>query len=404
MYPWNAATLHALCFVDPGPREGRRYNVPIDGLQGIEPTEKRKQIMQGKSIILLLSLLAGTATTSQAAPSRYRVTPITISAPYYLLQDGGLNNEGAVTLTAYDASFTTTHIYLWRNGKARDLGTPQGEGSYTFSVRGISDRNEIVGSTLSANNPPHGFIWSRGQFEDIGHPPGANYALTLSRIDLHTQIIGFAAVDSGTVNPILWEEGHFIVLPELPGGQTNNGPGGTSLNDINNRGVIVGRSGSDPDDRPKPVMWRNGVISRLPLPPNADSAEADAVNSLAHIVGYANQYTDFPQTDPEEPLFWHDGVVTVLPIPAGSHQAYATAINDSDQIVGFAIADSASYPVLWQKGVAYNLNTLIQSDGLNQPSVSLISAYAINNRGQIVGDAFDPGTGAIASYLLTPQN
>jgi len=47
---------------------------------------------------------------------------------------------------------------------------------------------------------------------------------------------------------------------------------------------------------------------------------------------------------------------------------------------------------------------LIQSDGPNQPSVFLNSAYLINNRGQIIGDAYDSSTGAIASYLLTPQN
>jgi len=359
--------------------------------------------MQRKSTIVLFSLLAGTVAISEAAPSRYRVTPITVPAPYHLLQVGGLNNEGAVTLTAYDASYTTTHIYVWRNGRARDLGTPEGEGTYIFSVYGINDRNEIVGSTLSANSPPHGFIWRDGQFEDIGHPVGANYTLTLFRINRHTQIIGSSGVDSETANPVLWEEGHFTVLPELPGGQTNNGPGGTALNDINDRGVIVGRSGSDPDDRPKPVMWRNGVISRLPLPANADSAEADGINRLDHIVGYANEYTDFPETDPEEPLFWHDGVVTVLPIPSGSNRAYANAINDSDQIVGFAIAGSASYAVLWQQGVAYNLNTLIQRDGPNQQSVFLNSAYSVNNRGQIIGDAYDPSTGAIASYLLTPE-
>jgi len=362
------------------------------------------QIMQRKSTLLLFSLLAGIVTISQAAPPQYRVTPITVAAPYHLLQVGGLNNEGAVTLTAYDSSYTTTHIYVWRNGKARDLGTPEGEGTYIFSVYGINDRNEIVGSTLSANNPPHGFIWRHGQFEDLGHPAGANYGLTLFGINRHTQIIGSSAVDSETVNPILWEEGHFTVLPELPGGQTNNGPGGTALNDINDRGIIVGKSGSDPDDRPKPVMWQNGVISRLPLPANADSAEADGINNLDHIVGYANEYTDFPQTDPEEPLFWSDGVVTVLPLPSGSNRAYAHAINDSDQIVGFAIAGSASYAVLWQNGVPYNLNTLIQSDGPNQPSVFLNSAYLINNRGQIIGDAYDSSTGAIASYLLTPQN
>ena len=354
--------------------------------------------MQHKATLWLFSVLAGTVAVSQAAPPQYRVTPITVLPAPFSLQAEEFNDEGAVTLTAYDANLAT-HIYVWRNGKARDLGTPAGEGTYTFSVNGINDRNEIVGSTLSANAPPHGFIWRHGQFEDIGHPAGANYSLTLFKINLQNQIIGYSAVDDVTVNPILWEEGHFTVLPELPGGQPNNGPGGTAVNDINERGIIVGKSGSDPDDRPKPVMWRNGVISRLPLPANADSAEADGINNLNHIVGFANEYTDFPQTDPEEPLFWHDGVVTVLPIPSDSQEAYAYAINDSDQIVG-----SSGYAVLWQQGGAYNLNTLIRSDDPNKPYISLVYAALINNRGQILAGGSDSRSGAFGPYLLTPQN
>jgi uncharacterized membrane protein len=146
-------------------------------------------------------------------------------------------------------------------------------------------------------------------------------------------------------------------------------------------------------------MWRNGVISPLPLPANADSAEADGINNLNHIVGFANEYTDFPQTDPEEPLFWHDGVVTVLPIPSDSQQAYAYAINDSDQIVGYA-----GYAVLWQHGVVYNLNTLIRGDDPYKPYVSLITAGLINNRGQVIATGSDSRTGAFGAYLLTPLN
>ena len=355
--------------------------------------------MQRKSTLLLFCALAGTVAASHAAsPPQYRLTLIGIPGAY-AVQVGGLNDEGVATVTAYDASFTTPHIYAWRNGAARDLGTPQGEGTYTFSVNGINDRNEIVGSTLSADSPPHGFIWRRGQFEDIGHPAGANYSLTLGKINRRDQIIGYAAIDAETVNPILWEEGHFTVLPELPGGQTNNGPGGTAVNDINAAGVIVGKSGADPDDRPEPVMWRDGVISRLPLPANADSAEADGINNLNHAAGYANEFTDFPQTDPEEPLFWHDGLVTVLPIPSGSQQAFAFAINDSDQIVG-----SANYAVLWQHGVAYNLNTLIRNGDPSKPYVTLAYASLINNRGQIVAGGSDSRTGVSGTYLLTLQN
>jgi len=56
------------------------------------------------------------------------------------------------------------------------------------------------------------------------------------------------------VESFLWEEGHFNVLPELTGSQTNNGSGGTSTYDINDVGIVVGRSGSAPNDLPDPTM------------------------------------------------------------------------------------------------------------------------------------------------------
>ena len=355
--------------------------------------------MRRQSTPLLCSVLISAATLTQAAPPQYRITPIIVPGQSNI-NIGGLNNEGVVSLTAYDSN-NASHISLWHAGTVHDLGVPPFPGVSSFTVSDINDRNDVIGSTFSATSPPHGFIWRNGQFEDIGHPAGASYSLTLTGINSRDQIIGYAAIDSETVESFLWEEGHFNVLPELQGGQPNNGPGGTSTYDINGAGVVVGESGSAPDDLPEPTMWHNGIISRLPLPPNGQSGQANAINSSNHIIGYANAYTDGTPGHPVESLFWHDGVVTVLEVPSDSQQATPFGINDSDQLVGVT---SNGYAVLWQDGIPYNLNNLIRNNDPNKPYVTLSFAFRINNPGQILAAGSDSRTGVSGYFLLTPQN
>jgi probable HAF family extracellular repeat protein len=355
--------------------------------------------MRRQSTLLLCSVLLSAATLAQTAPPRYRITPITVPGQSNI-NIGGLNNEGTVSITASDSN-NASHISLWRAGKVRDLGIPPFAGVSSFAVGNINDRNEVIGSSFSATSPPHGFIWRNGQFEDIGHPAGASYSLTLTKINNRDQIIGYASIDSETVESFLWEEGHFHVLPELAGSQTNNGPGGTSTYDINDAGIVVGESGSSPDDLPEPTMWQNGIISRLPLPPNGQSGQANAINRWSHIIGYANAYTDGTPGHPEESLFWHNGVVTVPQVPSDSQQAAPLGINDSDQLVGYA---SNGYAVLWQDGIPYNLNNFIRNNDPNKPYVTLLFAFGINNPGQILVWGSDSRTGAFGYFLLTPQN
>ena len=348
---------------------------------------------------LLCSVLLSAATLAQAAPPQYRITPITVPGQSNI-SIGGLNNVGTISITAYDSN-NASHISLWQAGKVRDLGIPPFAGVSSFVVADVNDRNEVIGSTFSATTPPHGFIWRNGQFEDIGHPAGASYSLTLTKINNRDQIIGYAAIDSETVESCVWVEGPITVQPGGPGSENKNTPGGAYTNNINDAGIVVGVSGSSPNDLPEPTMWQNGVISRLPLPPNGQSGQANAINSHNHIVGYANAYTDGTPGHPQESLLWHNGAVTVLQVPSDSQQAVPFWINDSDQLVGAA---SSGYALFWQDGMPYNLNYLIRNNDPNKPYVTLSSAFRINNLGQILAEGSDSRTGAFGYFLLTPQN
>jgi probable HAF family extracellular repeat protein len=70
----------------------------------------------------------------------------------------------------------------------------------------------------------------------------------------------------------------------------------------------------------------------------------------------------------------------------------AFGLNDKGQVVG------GSPAFLWENGVGMDLNTLVC------PGTSLQLAWAadINERGEIVGQAYDPSSGDTPGFLATP--
>jgi probable HAF family extracellular repeat protein len=111
-----------------------------------------------------------------------------------------INERGQVVGWAFwprrAGSSVAPHVFLWQNGKMRDLGRPHGEG---FGPAIINDRGQII-TTLYYGGDSHGFAQSSRAY--------------------------------------VWHDGAWIALPPLAGRWT-----GTTAYRINNSGQILGSSG-----------------------------------------------------------------------------------------------------------------------------------------------------------------
>ena len=95
-------------------------------------------------------------------------------------------------------------------------------------------------------------------------------------------------------------------------------------------------------------------------------------------------------------FLWQNDVMTDLGTLAGDYSSYGNSINDEGQIVGVSCDINGNCsPFLWQNGTMTDLNTLIPTNS----NLYLLSASTINDRGEIVGYAYDQTTGTLPAFL-----
>jgi len=138
-----------------------------------------------------------------------------------------------------------------------------------------------------------------------------------------------------------------------------------------------------------PFVWRSGVMSPLPTLGGNNGFAFGGVNNRGQIAGFAENAVQDPAcTPPEvldfEPVIWgpREGEIQALPPPAGDTVGIATEVNNHGQAVGATALCSAFvtgivHAVLWQNGAVIDLGDLGSQKGN--------WAYAINDRGQVVG-------------------
>ena len=148
--------------------------------------------------------------------------------------------------------------------------------------------------------------------------------------------------------------------------------------DINDAGVMINTGTSDDGADTAASMWHRGVASPLPGL-GGDHTSASAINNNGKVAGFAED-----ANGTYRPVTWTDGVLAELPLlpkaPPG-RGGEANGLNDRRSVVGSSYAsDGKVHAVLWVDGKANDLNRIIGS-------VSS-TAYAINNKGQIIGSAF----------------
>lgn len=273
----------------------------------------------------------------------------------------GINQSGVVAGSANFIGDTITHAVTWDKNlvKVTDLGTLGGASS---SAVWINDREQVVGYSLIPNGvDDHGFLWNKGTMIDLGTLGGGN-SLAFGIND--SGLIVGQSDTSTTPDPIFgvppfhgfrWEMGRMSDLGVIFGGQFNY------ANAVNDRGDVVGAGDLEGDLTAHAFLLRGESLIDLGTLPEDTNSIAVGVNNRGQVVGFSDLAPG--------PPFGPPLILSACPCHA----------------------------VIWENGKVTDLNTVIPASSGWQ----LMNAFAINERGQVVGT----GTlnNELRAFLLTPQ-
>ena len=348
------------------------------------------------------SLLIAVACPAQSAPLYVATDLGLLNSDDQFSQGFGLNNYGQVAGFSLNSQ-AIPHVFLWTptvangvSGVLSDLGLCSSgfDGGFKLNSYGQLQFNRGV-TTPSFGVQSHAFLWT----------PFAPNTIAGSAVDLLTlngadgASYGYGINDNGAVVGSSYPGPCFIWTPASPHGVTgtmtdfgNRSSSGVAFA-VNDSGKVAGSVGvtffSYPILHAGLSAYTSGDIigpgPRVDQNDQTYSGTGYAINAAGHVAGDAV----FPNPNSLRP-FLSTGGTNLTDIAADGH---AAAINNRDQIVG----DVNNNAFLFANGTNYNLLSLLDpSSGWNQ----LVTARAINDRGQIVG--YGSRNGDLRAYLLTP--
>jgi len=280
------------------------------------------------------------------------------------------------------------------------------------SAHSINDQSWTAGvANLTGDTEEHAAIWQDGVVTDLGTLGGDNSNVDFPVKNNDGVVVGFAqtpetdplgenfciflCTPSGgacngshqTCRGFRWRNGLMEPLGTLAG---NN----SAATGANNHGMVVGvAENTTPDPNCvspqvldyEAVVWQGNTIHELlPVPGDAIGV-ALAVNDNGQIVGSTGTCGSGPGIGPIflHAVLWKNHLPTDLGNLGGTLNNVAYAINDRGQVVGASdlAGDNTGHAFLWQNGVMTDLGTL----GGDFSS----AAFAINDSSQVVGLSCD---------------
>jgi uncharacterized membrane protein len=262
----------------------------------------------------------GDPTGLQAVISPHRYDFATIDFPGAVeTQLLGLNNRGDV-VGAYSDTQGNSHGFSYNKKDGfRTIDVP---GASLTLASSINDSGRIVGIGIDALGIDHGFLLSGGDFTAINVPGGVH--TDALGINEQGDIVG--VYDTGDVTiqiGFVLRKGHFTSIQD-----PSAAPLHTQLNDINDRGQIVGLY-IDTAGIFHGLLLDDGNFATIDFPDAVGGTLASGINSQGQIAG---RYLSGPGGNQGFVLRKGDYEPVVFP---GSRATAVHGINESGQLVGF---------------------------------------------------------------------
>lgn len=341
---------------------------------------------------------------SSATSSDLRVTvipPADLVVPAFRFQDlgvlggqessaMGVNELGAVVGTStVDASSGEQRAFLWQTGVFR--GFPM-EGGMTYGL-GLNDWGQVVGSIATGGRLAGAFLWTPAR--GMVPLPGVGPQSEAYSINRDSVVVGWSG-DPNVARPVMWTPGSgpdsLPTVIELSPGRFGQARA------INAAGRIAGYVSLTEFAPRQAVIWENGNERNLGVTAQlgGEWSQALGLNASGQVVGqvgYGGQQ--------RQGFVWENGDAHLLTGLVGS-ATRAVAINDR----GWSVGSSeplppvflASHATLWLGRIPFDLGSLVT----NRQEAILLSADALNHRGEIAGTAWIEGQRH--AYLLTPTD
>lgn len=271
--------------------------------------------------------------------------------------------------TRAESALSTTGVPI------RDLGTFGGTWS---AATGINAAGSVVGQIGSANGEVHAFHWTRSSFTNLT-PSGATHS-SAQGIDNSNSVAVLARGDAWT-RAFIWADGAITDLDI---------PNVSYVADLSEAGDVVGwrRNGVRRDQA---FQWRDGALTDLPSLGGLSSL-AFAVNGQGVVAGRAEN-----SARQYKAVVWKDGAVTDLGalVPeAGAGTGIlsgAPGLNAAGDVAGFSRApDGTTHAVLWSRGEIIDLGNF---------GGYFAVAFDVNERRQVVGYAIMRSTFIRKAFL-----
>ena len=304
---------------------------------------------------------------------------------------GDLNNKGLV-VGATRAANGAQHAAVWERGRLTDVHNRIDSNAVQSDLRDVNDKLDMVGTLVDPNF--QGFLLSGRRVTRIGPLPGDAFSFAFGLNDSQ-QVIGNSSGNSGS-RQFVWQGGQFTILEGLTGQESGVEPVA-----IQDAGIVAGSDNL----AQRAVIWQHGTVMDIGGLPGSSRNTAGAINDRGQVAGQST--LSDPNVFPQQvtAFTWEDGVASALPpLFSGVTESHVTGINNHGVVVGVSLAEGTeeSTPTVWQDRAAYDLNQLIDPNDPLESTVTLNTAEAINDRGQIVAGSFNADLGTTDFYLLTP--